>query len=154
MNHNAAPAGPYAIGTFRAGGREFAGPLVGDRVRPLDLVAGLERPTVRESIEHWITAQPELSALAAPPSDMQVTLRLNGRVRQDESTRDMIVDVARIVSYCSQIATLLPGDLVLTGNLAGNGPHRGRLLRPGDVMEGEITGLGRQRNGYVAEDAR
>jgi 2-keto-4-pentenoate hydratase/2-oxohepta-3-ene-1,7-dioic acid hydratase in catechol pathway len=326
VNRNAAHAGPYALGTFRAGRREFAGLVVGDRVRPIDLVAGLERPTVRELIEHWIAAQPELSALAAAggdedyeldtlevlppveprqifqsganyrthvqdlavadrapgdtrsdaeiraeigrlqdrraatgepyvftgavsavcgayddvilptgttkndfelelaavigrparrvrpeqalahvvgytivndittrewvwrrdlpelgtdwfkaknsptflptgpflvpaefigdPSDLQVTLRLNGQVMQDESTKDMIFDVAQIVSYCSQIATLLPGDLVLTGSPAGNGMHWGRLLRSGDVMEAEITGLGRQRNGCVAEEAR
>jgi 2-keto-4-pentenoate hydratase/2-oxohepta-3-ene-1,7-dioic acid hydratase in catechol pathway len=87
------------------------------------------------------------------PMDLQVTLRLNGEVMQNESTKDMIFDVAQIVSYCSQIATLLPGDLVLTGSPAGNGMHWGRLLRPGDVMESEITGLGRQRNGCVAEEA-
>jgi 2-keto-4-pentenoate hydratase/2-oxohepta-3-ene-1,7-dioic acid hydratase in catechol pathway len=86
------------------------------------------------------------------PMDLQITLRLNGRVMQNESTKDMIFDVAQLVSYCSQIATLLPGDLVLTGSPAGNGMHWGRLLRPGDVMESEITGLGLQRNGCVAEE--
>ena len=85
------------------------------------------------------------------PMDLRVTLRLNGDVMQDESTKDMIFDVARLVSYCSEIATLLPGDLVLTGSPAGNGMHWGRLLRPGDVMESEITGLGTQRNGCIAE---
>jgi 2-keto-4-pentenoate hydratase/2-oxohepta-3-ene-1,7-dioic acid hydratase in catechol pathway len=85
------------------------------------------------------------------PMDLRITLRLNGDVMQDESTKDMIFDVARLVSYCSEIATLLPGDLVLTGSPAGNGMHWGRLLRPGDVMESEITGLGTQRNGCVAE---
>jgi 2-keto-4-pentenoate hydratase/2-oxohepta-3-ene-1,7-dioic acid hydratase in catechol pathway len=86
------------------------------------------------------------------PMDLQVTLRLNGRVMQNESTKDMIFDVAQIVSYCSQVATLLPGDLVLTGSPAGNGMHWGRLLRPGDVMESEISGLGVQRNRCVAEE--
>lgn len=62
-----------------------------------------------------------------------------------------IFDVARIVSYCSQIATLLPGDLVLTGSPAGIGPARGRLLRAGDVMESTITGSGVQRNVCVPE---
>ena len=85
--------------------------------------------------------------------DLQVTLRLNGDVMQDESTKDMIFDVAQIVSYCSRTATLLPGDLVLTGSPAGNGIHWGRLLRPGDVMESAITGLGVQRNTCIAEEA-
>jgi 2-keto-4-pentenoate hydratase/2-oxohepta-3-ene-1,7-dioic acid hydratase in catechol pathway len=86
------------------------------------------------------------------PMDLQVTLRLNGQLMQDESTKDMIFDVARLVAYCSQVAALLPGDLVLTGSPAGNGMHWGRLLRPGDVMEAEITGLGMQRNGCIAEE--
>ncbi|WP_336215283.1 fumarylacetoacetate hydrolase family protein [Nonomuraea sp. LPB2021202275-12-8] len=86
------------------------------------------------------------SVFVADPGDLQVTLRLNGEVMQDESTKDMIFDVARLVSYVSQTVELLPGDLVLTGSPAGNGLHWGRLLRAGDVMEGTITGLGTQRN--------
>ncbi|WP_405444941.1 fumarylacetoacetate hydrolase family protein [Streptomyces achromogenes] len=85
------------------------------------------------------------------PGDLRVTLTLNGETMQDESTRDMIFDVARMVSYASQTARLLPGDLVLTGSPAGNGMHWGRLLRDGDVMEGSITGLGTQRTRCVAE---
>jgi 2-keto-4-pentenoate hydratase/2-oxohepta-3-ene-1,7-dioic acid hydratase in catechol pathway len=57
----------------------------------------------------------------------------------------------RIVAHCSQAATLLPGDLVLTGSPAGNGLVHGRLLRPGDVMDATITGLGTQRTACVAE---
>ncbi|MFJ6694067.1 fumarylacetoacetate hydrolase family protein [Streptomyces sp. NPDC091294] len=89
----------------------------------------------------------------ANPDDLRVTLRLNGETMQDESTADMIFDVARMVSYASQTARLLPGDLVLTGSPAGNGMHRGRLLRDGDVMEGTVTGLGVQRTRCVAEGA-
>lgn len=84
------------------------------------------------------------------PSDLQVTLELNGKAMQDESTKDMIFGVARIVSYISQTAQLLPGDLVLTGSPAGNGIHWGRLLRDGDVMDASITGLGAQRTRCVA----
>ncbi|MEV6810311.1 fumarylacetoacetate hydrolase family protein [Streptomyces sp. NPDC051132] len=85
------------------------------------------------------------------PDDLRVTLRLNGETMQDESTKDMIFTVARMVSYVSQTARLLPGDLVLTGSPAGNGMHWGRLLRDGDVMEGTVTGLGTQRTRCVAE---
>ncbi|MEU5095595.1 fumarylacetoacetate hydrolase family protein [Streptomyces sp. NPDC020996] len=87
----------------------------------------------------------------AHPDDLQVTLKLNGETMQDESTKDMIFNVARMVSYASQTARLLPGDLVLTGSPSGNGMHWGRLLRDGDVMEGSITGLGVQRTRCVAE---
>ncbi|MER8037128.1 fumarylacetoacetate hydrolase family protein [Streptomyces hydrogenans] len=85
--------------------------------------------------------------------DLRLTLKLNGETMQDESTKDMIFDVARMVSYASQSAQLLPGDLVLTGSPAGNGMHWGRLLRDGDVMESTITGLGAQRTRCVAEEA-
>jgi len=89
----------------------------------------------------------------ANPGDLRVTLRLNGEVMQDESTKDMIFDVARLVSYISQSSRLLPGDVVLTGSPAGNGLHWGRLLREGDLMEGSITGLGAQRTRCVADGA-
>ncbi|MFG2799931.1 fumarylacetoacetate hydrolase family protein [Streptomyces pseudovenezuelae] len=87
------------------------------------------------------------------PGDLQVTLELNGRTMQDESTKDMLFGVARLVSYISQTAQLLPGDLVLTGSPAGNGIHWGRLLRDGDVMDCSITGLGAQRTRCVGETA-
>jgi len=85
------------------------------------------------------------------PGDMRITLKLNGEVMQDESTKDMIVDVARLVSYCSHVSTLLPGDLVLTGSPSGNGLAHGRLLRAGDHMHSQITGLGAQANRCVDE---
>ncbi|MDI5980798.1 fumarylacetoacetate hydrolase family protein [Amycolatopsis magusensis] len=87
----------------------------------------------------------------ADPGDLRLVLKLNGETMQDESTKDMIFDVARLVSCVSQTTTLLPGDLVLTGSPAGNGMHWGRLLRDGDVMESTITGLGTQRTRCVAE---
>ncbi|MFI9345238.1 fumarylacetoacetate hydrolase family protein [Streptomyces sp. NPDC052773] len=95
----------------------------------------------------WIVPTESVGA----PGDLRVTLKLNGDTMQDESTKDMIFNVARIVSYASETARLLPGDLVLTGSPAGNGMHWGRLLRDGDVMEGSITGLGTQRTRCVAE---
>ncbi|MFD8541624.1 fumarylacetoacetate hydrolase family protein [Streptomyces rubrogriseus] len=94
------------------------------------------------------------AASIADPGDLRLTLRLNGETMQDESTKDMIFDIARMVSYVSQTARLLPGDLVLTGSPAGNGMHWGRLLRDGDVMDASITGLGAQRTRCVAEVTR
>ncbi|MFE0802574.1 fumarylacetoacetate hydrolase family protein [Streptomyces sp. NPDC058812] len=98
----------------------------------------------------WIVPAPSV----ADPDDLRLTLKLNGETMQDESTKDMIFDVARLVAYASQTARLLPGDLVLTGSPAGNGMHWGRLLRDGDVMDASITGLGAQRTRCVAEEAR
>lgn len=77
--------------------------------------------------------------------EMRLTLELDGRTMQDESTKDMLFDVAALVSAVSQTVQLLPGDLILTGSPAGNGMHWGRLLRDGDVMTSTITGLGYQQ---------
>jgi 2,4-didehydro-3-deoxy-L-rhamnonate hydrolase len=76
---------------------------------------------------------------------------VNGEPRQDSSTSDMIFPVEYIVWHLSQVLTLEPGDLVLTGTpqgvaLSGRFPY----LRPGDVAEIEIEGLGRQRQEFVA----
>jgi 2-keto-4-pentenoate hydratase/2-oxohepta-3-ene-1,7-dioic acid hydratase in catechol pathway len=87
------------------------------------------------------------------PGDLRVRLSLNDTVRQDESTKDMLFDVAAIVSAAAHTAVLLPGDLVLTGSPAGNGAHWRRFLRPGDVMTGSITGLGTQRVRCVPDEA-
>jgi 2,4-diketo-3-deoxy-L-fuconate hydrolase len=85
------------------------------------------------------------------PQALQITLRLNGRVMQDESTADMIFSVASIIEHISRHVQLLPGDLVLTGSPSGNGTHYNRYLGDGDVLDCEITGLGRQRNACKAE---
>ncbi|WP_200814623.1 fumarylacetoacetate hydrolase family protein [Blastococcus haudaquaticus] len=90
-------------------------------------------------------------AAVPDPGDLRLTLRLNGEVMQDESTKDMLFDVAHVIAHCSSVATLLPGDLVLTGSPAGNGLPRGRLLRAGDRMDSTITGLGAQANRCVDE---
>ncbi|MEO6339682.1 MAG: fumarylacetoacetate hydrolase family protein [Caulobacteraceae bacterium] len=87
------------------------------------------------------------------PQDLRITLKLNGDVMQNESTADMIYSLAEIVEYLSNHIQLWPGDLILTGSPAGNGAHYNRFMRDGDIIEGEITGLGIQRNHCVAEKA-
>jgi len=93
------------------------------------------------------------AAFVPDPQDLQITLRLNGEVMQDESTADMIFGVARIIEFLSTYVQLWPGDLIATGSPAGNGTHYNRFLRPGDVMEGSIAGLGEIRNECVGEEA-
>ncbi|QKW10375.1 fumarylacetoacetate hydrolase family protein [Streptomyces sp. NA04227] len=78
---------------------------------------------------------------------------VNGEPRQDSSTAGQIFDVAHVVHHLSQYMVLDPGDLVLTGTpegvaLSGRFPY----LSPGDVVEVEIDGLGRQRQEYVAHE--
>lgn len=93
----------------------------------------------------WIVPKDD----AGEVSEMRLTLELDGKAMQDESTKDMLFDVAALVSAVSQTVQLLPGDLILTGSPAGNGMHWGRLLRDGDVMTSTITGLGYQQTPVV-----
>jgi 2-keto-4-pentenoate hydratase/2-oxohepta-3-ene-1,7-dioic acid hydratase in catechol pathway len=86
--------------------------------------------------------------------DLRITLKVNGEVMQDEGVDDIIYGIEQLVAYVSRVVELRAGDLLLTGSPAGNAAHHAnRWLRPGDVMEGEITGLGRQRNTCVEEPA-
>jgi 2-keto-4-pentenoate hydratase/2-oxohepta-3-ene-1,7-dioic acid hydratase in catechol pathway len=89
------------------------------------------------------------AAFAGDPSKMRITLKHNGITRQDETTADMLFDLPSILEYITSVTELKPGDLVLTGSPAGNGAHWGVFLAEGDMLEGEITGLGRQRNRCV-----
>lgn len=79
------------------------------------------------------------------PQALGLKLSVNGQVMQDESSADMLFDVARQIEYISQYARLYPGDVICTGSPAGNGTHYNRYLQPGDEMVAEIEGLGRQR---------
>ena len=91
------------------------------------------------------------SAFVPDPQQLQITLKLNGETKQDESTSDMIFDVARLIEHISSLIELQPGDLICTGSPAGNGTHFNRYLQPGDVMSAAITGLGEQRTPVIAE---
>lgn len=86
------------------------------------------------------------------PQALRLSLDLNGVTVQDSDTSDMIFTVAQIVSYMSQFMKLLPGDLIATGTPSGVGlgmkPQR--FLQPGEVMEVEVHGLGRQRQVAVS----
>jgi 2,4-diketo-3-deoxy-L-fuconate hydrolase len=76
---------------------------------------------------------------------------VNGEVRQDSSTADMIFDVDTIVWNLSQYMVLEPGDLICTGTPEGVGlSGRFPYLQPGDVVDIEIEGLGRQRHEFTA----
>jgi 2-keto-4-pentenoate hydratase/2-oxohepta-3-ene-1,7-dioic acid hydratase in catechol pathway len=85
------------------------------------------------------------------PHDLQLTLKLNDEVKQDERSSDMIFDIPRLIEHISHVVQLLPGYLICTGSPAGNGTHYNRYLQPGDLVESTITGLGIQRNPVVAE---
>ncbi len=71
----------------------------------------------------------------------EITTRLNGEIRQKSSVDAMIYDPEQLVWFCSQVMTLYPGDVILTGTPAGVGP-----LQPGDEVEVEIEGFGTLKN--------
>lgn len=73
--------------------------------------------------------------------DLEVQSRLNGEVMQKQRTRDQIRNVHEIVSYLSDYATLLPGDLIFTGT-----PGETSAMQPGDTIEIEVEGVGVLRN--------
>lgn len=79
--------------------------------------------------------------------DLAIRCRVNGEVRQDARTSDLIFDVAHLVSYASEVFTLLPGDVILTGTPAGVGP-----IEHGDVVEVEVEDIGVLRNPVIRRD--
>ena len=85
------------------------------------------------------------------PYGLTITLKVNGKTYQDESTADMMASIERQIEYLSNRIVLEPGDVICTGSPYGNGSAFGVFLQDGDVMEGTITGLGTQRNRCVAE---
>ena len=77
------------------------------------------------------------------PQRLAIRLWVNGVLKQDSNTSRMIFSTAEQISHLSSLATLHPGDLVLTGTPAGVGAGRNEFLQPGNRVEIEIEGLGR-----------
>lgn len=142
---------------------EEAGDLIAGYVMVNDLgtVDEFRRTDVRFMFD-WVSKnQPNFKTLGpfvVPKqfvdfSKVRIELRLNGDVMQDWPVTDMIFTPEQILSYASERIRLMPGDLLSTGSPPGNGAfHGNRWLRPGDVVESELTFLGRQRNNVVAEE--
>jgi len=79
------------------------------------------------------------------PVGLRITCTVNGEIRQEATTEDMVFGVAEIVSFVSSVMTLLPGDVILTGTPSGVGP-----IRAGDRVEVEIERVGALLNPVVA----
>jgi 2-keto-4-pentenoate hydratase/2-oxohepta-3-ene-1,7-dioic acid hydratase in catechol pathway len=99
----------------------------------------------------WVLTRDEVADVQA----LHLQLRINGTLKQDASTRDMIYPVDAIIEWLSFGMTLLPGMLIATGTPEGVGFARTppEFLQPGDVMESEIDGIGKLRNNVVASPA-
>jgi len=81
------------------------------------------------------------------PNNLHLWLKLNGEIMQDSATSDFIFNVQQVVSHISQFMTLLPGDIISTGTPfgVGLGLTPPKYLKPGDVVELGIEGLGTSR---------
>ena len=87
------------------------------------------------------------------PSDLRIVQRLNGDALQDSRTSVLIFRIPELIAYASNVLTLEPGDLILTGTPHGVGVFREPkvTLAPGDVVEIEVEGIGVLRNEVRAE---
>lgn len=95
----------------------------------------------------WVVTADEI----ADPQSLDLSLRVNGELKQHASTRDMIHPVDALIEWLSLGMTLLPGMLIATGTPEGVGSARTppEYLHPGDVVESEVSGIGCLRNRVV-----
>jgi len=106
------------------------------------------RDIQRREVQHTRAKSYDTFACAGPwmvvgadPSNLRVTCRVNGQVKQDGTTADMVWKPAALVAFMSQVMTLLPGDLIATGTPEGVGP-----IADGDEVEVEIESIGVLKN--------
>lgn len=91
-----------------------------------------------------------LSADGVDPQDMRILLKVNGDVKQDASTAQMVFPVAAVIAFVSSLMTLEPGDVISTGTPSGVGSATGTYLKPGDLVEASIDRIGVLRNPVVS----
>ena len=94
----------------------------------------------------WVVTPDEIP----DPHALSIRCTVNDEVRQDSNTSQMVFKVADIVSYCSHVFTLEPGDVIATGTPPGVALGSGKWLQPGDTMTVAIDGLGVLTNRVVA----
>ena len=103
-------------------------------------VRGPEERSLRKSVDTYTVLGPWLVTAdeLVDPSQLSLKLSVNGQVRQDANTRDLIIDVPGLIAFATRFYTLMPGDdVLLTGTPEGVGP-----IKPGDVIRSEISRIG------------
>ena len=97
----------------------------------------------------WIVTREDI----ADPHDLTLTTRLNGKIMQETSTRQLAWSIAHLIHYCSTFTTLEPGDVISTGTPGGVGHKRTPpvFLQPDDVLEVEVSGIGTLSNTVTDE---
>jgi len=96
----------------------------------------------------WLVTKDEVK----DPNNLRLWLKLNGKMLQDSNTSDFVFNIQHVVSYLSEYMSLMPGDVISTGTPAGVGLglKPATFLKPGDVMELEVEGLGTSKQTAVA----
>ncbi|GLK88710.1 fumarylacetoacetate hydrolase family protein [Pseudomonas turukhanskensis] len=124
-------------------GNDISARDAGKQIGRLDLLTqkAMDRTT---PVGPWIVTPDELRINGQPALNMR--LSVNEDVRQQDNTRQMIFALDELLNYLDARISLRPGDLVFTGSSHGVGLETGRFLQPGDLVEAEITGVGRLRN--------
>ncbi len=102
-------------------------------------VRGPEERSLRKSVDTYTVLGPWLVTAdeLVDPSQLSLKLSVNGELRQNANTRDLIIDVPGLIAFGTQFYSLMPGDVLLTGTPEGVGP-----IKPGDVIRSEIAGIG------------
>ena len=86
------------------------------------------------------------------PQDFRLQLFVNGEVKQDATTAQMVFTVAGVIAFVSAFVTLEPGDILSTGTPSGVGSASGTYLKPGDLVVASIDAIGRLENPIAAEE--
>jgi 2-keto-4-pentenoate hydratase/2-oxohepta-3-ene-1,7-dioic acid hydratase in catechol pathway len=123
-------------------GNDVSARDAGKRIGRLDLLTqkAMDRTT---PVGPWVVSLDQFGS-DQPELDMQ--LRVNGDLRQQDNTRHMIFPMDELLNYLDARISLRPGDLVFTGSTHGVGLEDGRFLRPGDRVDVDIAGIGSLRN--------
>jgi len=103
------------------------------------------------SIGPWMVSADEFTA--EHYENMHITTKVNGELRQDDTTASMMFPLKYIISYCSKFFHLKPGDIIATGTPNGAGARFDppKYLVPGDIIEVEVEGVGKLVNGVIDE---
>ena len=94
----------------------------------------------------WIVTKDEIQ----DPHNLSIVTMVNGEVRQNDNTRNMIFKIPEIIEYASTDITLYPGDIISTGTPSGVGLGIGKYLKPGDVVKVKIEGIGELINNVIS----
>ena len=135
---------PLRHATAEAALEGVRGYTCGNDVTARDIQAAEEQWTRAKGFDTFCALGSQVVSL--DPADLGIVTRVNGEVRQQARTGEMVVRVGELLAYISRCMTLEPGDAVFTGTPAGVGP-----LHDGDVVEVEVEGVGVLRNPVRAE---